>query len=324
MVNQKIRKARQGSKTIPSSVSSDDLSNSNLSGVAGDSLLEKNPIFNKLHNEDVWQKNDSYIVLGKDRNDSDISGYGGAGYSYANSIDIVVGRGSCDPAVKQKLENSTETSGVYIDPNFKSDAARIYISQKTDIDKYFNLNQIAYGMVGESVEQSGIGIKADSVRIMSREGTKIVTYCDTRDSNGFLIPERKGVDLISVANKETTEDDSKNNMQPIPKGENLSKALEDIAEQLDKLSGIVINFVQIQNKYNNMIALHTHYSPFYGITVPPSLDLQTANIEQNLKTLSETVNDTLEYKMGYLNKFKNDYLNAVSDLYINSRYHHLN
>lgn len=320
----KAKSVRQGSEKNPGKITDDSIIKSGLSGVAGDSLPEKKAIFNKLHNEDIWEHNDSYIVLGRDRNSNDLSGYGGKGHASSNAIDIVVGRGSCDNNIKQRIQQAEQGNEIFVDPDFKNDAARIYISQKTDIDKVFNLNDIANGVVGESKAQSGIGIKADSIRVMAREGIKLVSYADITDSNGFSISERKGIDLISIPNKETTEDDPVNNMQPIPKGENLAKALEDIATQLDTLSGILINFVEIQNKYNNIVAMHTHISPFYGIPTPPSIELQSANIEQNLSILSETVQDTLEFKMGYLNKFANDYLSSTSEFYINSRYHHLN
>lgn len=319
----KKKEARQGSQKKPASISEKNLIQSGLSGVGGSLLPENIAEFNKIESEDVWSHNDSYIVLGKDRDSNDLSGYGGIGHASANAIDIVVGRGSCNNEIKKEIEKN---KNIQIDPDFKNDAARIYLSQKTDVDKYFGLNdELGSGIVGISEKQSGIGIKADAVRVMARTGIKLVSYCDKIDSSGFDITERKGVDLISVPlNKELVTQDPKNNMQPIPKGDNLSKALEELARQLDLLSGIVVNFVQIQNKYNNMVALHTHISPFFGITVPPSIDLQPANIEQNLSIISETINDTLEFKMGYLNKFKNDYLSSTSETYINSRFHHLN
>lgn len=319
----KKKQAREGSQQKPGSISDEKVVQSGLSGIGGSVLPENFASHNKLDSEDIWSNNDSYIVLGRDRDSNDLSGYGGLGHAGANSIDIVVGRGSCNPDLKKQLQKEKD---IQIDPDFQNDAARIYLSQKADIDKYFNLNgSLASGIVGISEKQSAIGLKADAVRVMSRTGIKLVSYSDRVDSNGFNLTERKGIDLISIPDKqEEAIQDPKNNMQPIPKGDNLSKALEELARQLDLLSGMFVNFVQIQNKYNNMVALHTHISPFYGITVPPSIDLQPANIEQNLSTISETINDTLEFKMGYLNKFKNDYLSSTSETYINSRFHHLN
>lgn len=318
------RKSRNNDKKPPNIITSTDLIKSGHSGVAGDPSSEKIAIFNNLKNEKVYSNKDSYIVLGRDRDSSDISGYGGKGHSSAHSIDIVVGR--TPSALRQ---TSLQEDSIYCDPSFKDDAARIYLSQKSDIDKYFNLNNpLGNGVVGESIASSAIAIKADSLRLMSRQGTKIVTYVDKEDSRGFPIANRSGVDIIAMPFGEEIDvsilTDKKNNMQPIPKGDNLRDALEDLAKQLDALSGIVINFVNIQSRYNNMVSLHTHISPFYAITVPPSLDLIPENLKTNINIFSETITDTMEFKMGYLNKFKNDYLLSVSDKYINSRYHHLN
>ena len=321
----KSKSARQGAQVKPEALTEENLVQSGLSGIGGDFLPEDVPTLNKLASEDMWSNGDSHIILGRDRDSSDISGYGGAGHTSAHSIDMVVGRGACNSEIK-KLSQKNEIKGLQIDPDFQNDAARIYMSQKADIDKYFNLNNdLSSGIVGTSEAQSGIGIKADAVRVMARTGIKLVSYSYKFDSSGLDITERKGSDLIRVpTNQGAAVQDPKNNMQPIPKGENLTKALEDIAKQLDILSGMFINFVEIQNKYNNMLATHTHISPFYGITVPPSIELQPANIEQNISTMSETISDTLEFKMGYLNKFKNDYLSSTSEFYINSRFHHLN
>lgn len=331
------KSGKDSQQKIPSGVTAEKVIEAGISGVAGDHSPELLPLFNSLKNEKVSFNLDSYIVLGRDRNSSDISGYGGAGHTKSHSIDIVTGRGSGNIKLEKHVKDLSAATGgketVYIDPDFKYDAARIYLSQKSNIDEYFNLNSpLGNGVVGESIAESAIGIKADSVRVVSRKGVKIVANSDGIDSKGFKIKERKGVDLISMPENisselDLTKDilrDLKNNMQPIPKGDNLALALEDLARQLDVLSGLFINFVDIQSKYNNIVATHTHISPFYAITVPPSLDLIPANIELNITVFAETIADTLEFKMAYLNKFKNDYLSSTSDTYINSRYHHLN
>ena len=101
---------------------------SNLAGLSGTSMAEPVPKFNQADCE-VVSKNDhnAWIVLGRDRPASRASGYGGEGATGAGTIDLVVGRMSWNPK-----------SDIYVDPNFESDAARIYISQKTDIDKNFH------------------------------------------------------------------------------------------------------------------------------------------------------------------------------------------
>ena len=59
------------------------------------------------------------------------------------------------------------------------DAARIYISQRADIDDYFD---ICDGFVGRSYSDSAIAMKADSIRVLARKGIKLVTQKNPRRS----------------------------------------------------------------------------------------------------------------------------------------------
>ena len=49
---------------------------------------------------------------------------------------------------------------VFVDPDFEIDAARVYISQKTDVDKNFKLPN---GSMGSSEAKSSVALKADRV-----------------------------------------------------------------------------------------------------------------------------------------------------------------
>lgn len=136
-------------------------------GIAGDAIQEAVPNYISSVNDNVIKgANNTWIVLGRDRPASRVSGYGGKGDTQAGSIDIVVGRMASKPE-----------DGLYVDPNFETDAARIYISQKTDIDENFNLSP---GTIGSSTALSGIGLKADSIRIIGRQGIKLVTGVDRK------------------------------------------------------------------------------------------------------------------------------------------------
>ena len=147
------------------------------SGLNCSNLPEPIPYLNQAESEVVYKNdNNASIVLGRDRPAARASGYGGQGASGAGSVDIVVGR----------MSGASEgpKSNIYVDPNFEADAARIYISQRTDIDKNFGL---VGGSVGLSTARSGIGMKADAVRIMGREGIKLVTGTDKKNSLGEKI-----------------------------------------------------------------------------------------------------------------------------------------
>ena len=82
----------------------------------------------------MTNENNAWIILGRDRPASVMSGYGGKGDTQAASIDIVAGRMGSEV---RAFDESGEK--LFVNPSFKKDAARIYISQKSDIDKYFDL-----------------------------------------------------------------------------------------------------------------------------------------------------------------------------------------
>jgi hypothetical protein len=278
-------------------------------GVAGDDLIEPIPNFIKTQSEKVISnKNNAWIVLGRDRTGSRLSGYGGKGDTQAASIDIVVGR--MGYKVKKVDENNEQ---FWVDPDFKSDAARIYISQKTDIDKNFGLVR---GKSGISQTKSAIALKADAVRLIGREGIKLITRTDGRNSQGGKVSSVYGIDLIAG------NDDS--DLQPIPKGTNLQNALDNLVEQVDKLNGIVDAFLMSQMQFNTALTYHFHYSPFFGAPTTPSFDLV---IPSGIKTMIEllvNVKRSLLVHKTNIAAFKVTYIMPVGGKYINSRFNTTN
>mgnify|MGYP003655544257 CR=1 FL=1 len=109
-------------------------SNIKIPGQGGSHLNEPLPTFDKLECETVFpgdngSKNNAYIVFGRDRHTrKGRVGYGGQGCTSSGMIDLVVGRGGPTPKHQD-----------VVGPNFFTDAARVYISQRADIDNYFNL-----------------------------------------------------------------------------------------------------------------------------------------------------------------------------------------
>ncbi|MEK6878598.1 MAG: hypothetical protein AABY22_03270, partial [Nanoarchaeota archaeon] len=104
-------------------------------GIGGDPLYEPVPQYIKTHSENILENgHNAWIVLGRDRPSNRLSGYGGRGDTQAASIDIVVGRMSNNASAF-----SQNGKRIWVDPDFENDAARIYVSQKTDIDENFKL-----------------------------------------------------------------------------------------------------------------------------------------------------------------------------------------
>mgnify|MGYP003650182488 CR=1 FL=1 len=103
--------------------------------------------------------NNAHIILGRDRPYSFGSGMGAFG-GKCGRIHLIAGLASAS-----KLKN-----GVGTGPNLITDAATVYICQRTRIDEFFGLPM---GTNNSSKNASGIGIKADHVRIIGREHVKI-------------------------------------------------------------------------------------------------------------------------------------------------------
>ena len=151
-------------------------------GIGGLLMPEPEPKFIETKSEKVFKgKNNSYIVMGKDRPGNIFSGYGGMGHTQANMIDMVVGRMGF--LAKSHFENGDKA---HCDNNFTYDAARVYISQKTNIDKNFGIGPWAQGKktqaeiddienIGKYGAKSGIAAKADNIRLIGRESLRLVT-----------------------------------------------------------------------------------------------------------------------------------------------------
>jgi hypothetical protein len=273
-------------------------------GIHGDKSVEAIPEFISTPSEKVIKNdNNAWIVLGRDRSEGRETGYGGIGDTQCASIDIVTGRMGHQPIAKTK---NNET--MFVDPNFKKDSARIYISQKTDIDKNFGLVK---GNVGVANTRSAIALKADGIRLIGREGIKLITGGDLRNSQGADIISISGIDLIA------NNDDS--DLQPLVKGHNLVKALERTADLMKELNGIVDSFLHTQMKMNAAVMSHYHLTYFGGTPTSPSpttlpvgmrvLKDQLIKVERSI--LSNSYN---------LTGFKNNFCTNERKNYICSRY----
>jgi hypothetical protein len=247
-----------------------------ISGIGCGRLFEPIPRFNKAVCEKfVAGPNNSSIVLGRDRPRSIFSGYGGMGFTGAGHIDLVAGRMSHNPMSKGPLNEA-----IYVDPDFELDAARIYISQKTDIDANLGIDDIhipGYSLAARGAEdsesplgigthgRSGIAIKADEVRIVGREDIKIVTGTDPKNSLGGKVESVGGIFLI--AGQAENEGDT---IEPLVKGNKLTVFLRGLMEEVQQLRTCIYGFMDAQHEFNQHIKNHVHISPFFAKPTLPS------------------------------------------------------
>ena len=195
----------------------------------------------------------AYIVMGSVPPGGLATGYGAKGIP-AESIDLVVGRNSSADKGKGPKKDS------FVDNNFASDAARIYVSRLTDIDEAFGLvnSPIVNGGRG-LIARSGIGIKADGVRIIGREGVKIVTgkmsgrtkfgmHGETNSLGGKLSMPAPKIELIAGNNYD--------NVQGVALGETTRDSLRELHDIVGELWSAVFNLALIQAGLNTVVGVN--------------------------------------------------------------------
>tara|TARA_R100001015_G_C4635196_1_gene203997 strand:+ start:2394 stop:3404 length:1011 start_codon:yes stop_codon:yes gene_type:complete len=246
-------------------------------GIAQKQIDEPTPTYEAAASEHVIKAdNNSFIVIGRDRPGNLLSGYGGMGATGAARLDFISGLAS---SYRNKDgEYGQPNRETMVNPSFATDAARIYISQKANIDAYMGL---AEGPYDESQARSAIGIKADTVRMHARTDIKLITGRGKFEGVG---PDGErlstgGVNeipgTISFLAGNYTEDSSVvdfslfdptnltgrskiRKLQPIPKGDNLSLALSDIMDKLKEINTRISRNAYSINKINMSMMRHTH------------------------------------------------------------------
>ena len=252
------------------------------SGLGEDALKEEVPKFYSRKGDGILTAaipgldgidNNACIVLGRDRT-GDVSGGYGKHFG-SGAIDMVVGR--LAPKCPAKFEDK---EGIFTDPLFKTiiepklgnvkieglnlkeeveaiamDAARIYMSQKTRIDDAFGIIPTPNGPIMEAGNpRSAVAVQADNVRVIAREGIKIVTmgagvgFPQNVSSQGHKIIKTFGIDLIAGNGRDA--DGKRIPQEPLVKGHAMMKMINEMTNLMDNLTGIVATFLAQQNVIN--------------------------------------------------------------------------
>jgi len=266
------------------------------------------------------RKGNCGIRLGKDRDGARTSGEGGAGSSKCAAIDIVAGHMGWLAKKRNKRGKV-----LYADPDFRIDAARIYISQKSDVDGYFSLVPGSVGNTNMHDLRSTVAIKADTVRIIGRENIKLVTRTDQYNSQGGATDNKYtkgyGIDLIAM-------NDDKD-MQPLVKGDNLRECLTGIVAIIQTINNTLGNFFEYDSQFKSAVREHNHISPFYGAEGAPDFKkVMAKGIETSIATcLNVNVPQMLDQPME-LASIESAFLanegGIVGEKYILSRYNSTN
>ena len=230
--------------------------------------------------------NNCFIILGRDRPSHLASGAGGMGQTQCGMIDLVVGRAALISADQMKKELPPIGKEEVVSPSFITDAARIYITQKSlNIDEYFGFaNTITPPNAIEN--KSAIGIKSDHTRIIGRETVRI--YCggaqnveglgkdgETNTTGGRL--SRPRIDLIAGNEK---------NLQPAVLGNNLINYLTLVEEEVSSVKRDIGVIMEQLIAVNSSIALLTFGAPPYSSNIK-------VNIEKWVEQLFGNINSEL-------------------------------
>ena len=222
------------------------------------------------------------IVLTKDNYGNRTTGVGGAGGTMCEAIDIVAGTLSCEARIKT---SKTETRA-----NFISDGARIYLTERGDIQHYFAVGDGSSATSITSKMKSGIGIKADHTMIIGRERIRILVG----------MSKAHGVErLVNYNNRVTPKIEiaqiGDDNAQPAVLGYNLEKYLKKQNEEVQALRNRVQDLENNLVQYKAAMALHGHMGGGLGVvTVAPSPGAASEGIQSIPEFFQTTMGNILE------------------------------
>ena len=218
------------------------------------------------------------IVLTKDNYGSRRTGVGGKGGTMCEAIDIVAGTLSCERRLSTSL---TETRA-----NFVSDGARIYLTERGDLQHYFCLGDGSKATSITSALKSGIGIKADHTLVIGRERVRILVGLSKALGRESLVNNNSNVTpKIEIA---SIGDD---NAQPAVLGDNLISYLKEMNEEMQELRNRIQDVQKNLVEYKTAMALHTHNGAGIGVVqIFPSPE----SAKEGLQSIPEFFNTTFD------------------------------
>jgi hypothetical protein len=260
------------------------------------------PSFNELHGKEVVLggpkkgAGNAWIVLGLDRTGF-MKGFATEQASHCAAVDIVAGRQGFTAA-----SHEIDGTPILVDPNFNDDAARVYLSQRCEVDAAFGFERAK-----SSPPRSTVAAKADTIRLIARENIKFITRTDELNSQGGALGDAwkggYGIDLIACNDLDT--------LQPMVKGDNLVSCLDDIIDMLIITLSIVNTYTAETQKLHSKLLPHDHMSPFYANPTAPDFK---GIIPEGMKVIINNVCDaTVALQQGKLalTQLKTTYLKST-------------
>jgi hypothetical protein len=304
----------------------------NISGVFGDKRIQAMTTRETTPSELVVGRgpdNNAYITIGNDRSNKPHTGYGGRGHTQCDAVDVVAGLGGYNPREVEKVESENGDrveSVITTNPNFMLDSARIYISQKTDVDKNFGIGEFGLAEddeddnigdkdIGKYGAKSAVVAKADNIRLIGRESIRIVTGTDKFNSQGGEVLGKSGIEIVAMNDTKT--------LQPMVLGANLIELLDKILEQVENLAEINNAARKYQMKMNQALQQHVHLSPFFAIPTTQSPQAAAGGIQCDIEFLTKSELSDLKQATN-LQGLRHNYLTESGEKFINSKLNKVN
>ncbi len=267
----------------------------------------------------IENKHNASIVLGRDYEYDELND------TSIGMVDITAGRISDSKLTGFKTVLVDEVSS----GNLIADAAKVYVSQKTDIDALYGFTSRG----DPSNDRSAVGIKADAVRLVSRDpqaGIRLIVQPDSfgptsgkNSQSGQVAGAEGGVQLIGPG---------KEGLQYLVKSDDLAVSLGRLVKYIEQLEIMVWDFVSYQKKFNSAVSQATDIEAFYaqkGIPDPlliksnakTSLDL-FSYVENSGRSIRKSLSD---YKVADLRLTKSgENTEKTGEPVFSSKYHKLN
>lgn len=165
------------------------------------------------------------IVFTKDNYGHRGTGLGGMGGTMCEAIDIVAGSLTCE---KKMHTGKTESRA-----NFITDGARIYLTERGDIQNYFALGPGDDATSISSMLKSGIGIKADHTLVIGRERVRVlVGKCMAEGGERLANMDENPIGRIDIGQARAGD----GGFQPAVLGDELVEYLQQINDRITSVA----------------------------------------------------------------------------------------
>lgn len=233
------------------------------------------------------------IVLTRDNHGHRATGLGGAGATKCEAIDIVAGSLSCAKDIKTGKTQSRA--------NFAEDGARLYLTERGDVNAYFaTAKSDTPGVYASSKFKSGIGLKSDHTLVIGRERVRILAGASKYDNGERVVTGKEPAKPVIEIGATSSE-----RHHPAVLGNNLVKYLKLVNEQMNKMNAKITNLEMAFLQYKLAMAMHQHAGTGVGaiVTFPDVIQ----SVPEALEEVPKIINSITTTIFEQYEKIVNDY-----------------